>query len=53
MSQADRALIEALLRAVRSMRHATHAAELAILKWMEEQGFLPEKGEGAGDRKVR
>jgi hypothetical protein len=51
--ETDRALVEALLRAVRSMRHATHAAELALLKWMEANGFLPEKGEGSGDRKVR
>jgi hypothetical protein len=35
------------------MRHATHAAELAILKWMEVNGLIPEKGEGSGDRKVR
>lgn len=56
--ESDRALVEALLRAVRSMRHATHAAELAILKWMEANGLLPqEKGDGStggsGDRKVR
>ena len=55
MPEEDRALIEALLRAVRSFRHASHAAELAILKWMEVRGFLAEKDGGSreGDRKVR
>jgi hypothetical protein len=55
MPEEDRVLIEALLRAVRSFRHASHAAELAILKWMEVRGLLPEKGDGptSGDRKVR
>jgi hypothetical protein len=51
--ESDRVLVEALLRAVRSMRHATHAAELALLKWMECNGLLPEKDDGRGDRKVR
>jgi hypothetical protein len=57
VSEHDRALIEALLRAVRSFRHASHAAELAILKWMEARGYLPDpaaqKDGGTGDRKVR
>jgi hypothetical protein len=53
MPEEDRVLIEALLRAVRSFRHASHAAELAILKWMEARGFLPEKVDPSGDRKVR
>ena len=57
MSPEDRVLIEALLRAVRGLRHASHAAELAILKWMEARGYLPDpaaqKDGGAGDRKVR
>jgi hypothetical protein len=53
MPEEDRVLVEALLRAVRSFRHASHAAELAILKWMEVRGLLPEKDGGSGDRKVR
>ena len=59
MSEHDRALIEALLRAVRGLRHASHAAELAILKWMEARGYLPDPttqkdgGGSTGDRKVR
>jgi|SoiMethySBSTD1v2_1073268.scaffolds.fasta_scaffold6222157_2 hypothetical protein len=53
MADEDRVLVEALLRAVRSFRHASHAAELAILKWMEVRGLLPEKERDPGDRKVR
>jgi hypothetical protein len=50
VSPDDRVLIEALLRAVRSFRHASHAAELAILKWMEVRGCLPEKDGGRGPK---
>ncbi len=53
MPDEDRVLVEALLRAVRSFRHAAHAAELALLKWMEQRGCLPERGGDGGDRKVR
>ena len=52
-SPSDRVLVESLLRAIRSMRHGAHAAELALLKWMESNGYIPEKGDGQGDRKVR
>lgn len=43
---ADKALALALLKSIRSMRHACTSAELALLSWMQAQGYLPEKDRG-------
>lgn len=54
MAPADRRFAEALLRAIRGMRHAAHAAELAVAEWMREHGAAPERADAStGEPKER
>lgn len=38
MNASDRRFAEALLRALRGMRHAMQAAETAVVVWMRDRG---------------